>query len=248
MAGKAEFRKYGDRGAYHWDAFSRSIKRHNPYLAGRYALVLELLERAGLAGGKLLDIGCGDGALSYLMAMSGWDVTGLDYSPTGLGYAREKFREEGARASLMRGDSCRLPVKDGSLDAVVAADIIEHLAEQEAFLSEVHRVLKPGGAAVITTPVKVTETPVDPEHVREFSADEFRETLGRFFGGVKIVQSHPAKCVARYNMQYRFLGVVGRVKPYKYAYNIMSSYLGKNPFLEGVEGGNTQMSAICRKV
>ncbi|MBI5190043.1 MAG: class I SAM-dependent methyltransferase [Nitrospirae bacterium] len=247
MAGKAEFRKYGNRGAYHWDAFSRSIRRHNPYLAGRYRLVLELLECAKLPGRRLLDIGCGDGALSYLMTMAGWDVTGLDYSPTGLGFARDKFMEEGAAASFMRGDSCMLPVKDGSLDAVVAADIIEHLTEQEAFLAEIARVLKPGGAAVITTPVKVTEIPVDPEHVREFYPEEFRETLGRYFGSVEIIQSHPADCVARYNRQYRFLGVVGRMKPYKYIYNVMSSYVGNNPFLGSGGGGYTQMSAICRK-
>jgi ubiquinone/menaquinone biosynthesis C-methylase UbiE len=243
-----EFQKYAARGAYHWEALRRSVRRHNPYLAGRYALTLELLDKAGVQGDRALDIGCGDGALSFLLARDGWRVAGLDYSGAGLGLAREMFGRHGEQAGFMRGDSTMLPVKDGSQDAVVAADIIEHLREPERMLDEIARALKKGGAAVITTPVKMTDTPVDPEHVREFTEDEFRRMLAARFSDVEILLSHPADVMDRYNRTYRIFGVLGRLRPYRYIYNIMSCCLGMNPFLSaGRGGGYTQMSALCRK-
>lgn len=243
-----EFKKYASRGAYHWEALSRSVKRHNPYLAGRYKIVVEFLVKAGLKGKSVLDIGCGDGALSFLMAGGGWHVTGLDYSGTGLGLARKKFRERGVKASFFRGDSCNIPVKGDSLDAVVAADIIEHLREPEKMLSDIRRVLKSGGAAVITTPVKLTETPEDPEHVREFTEEEFRDILKKYFVDVEVRLSHPKAAVVKYGKAYRILGMFGRVRPYRYLYNAMSSYTGNNPFLAPALGGvYTQMSALARK-
>jgi ubiquinone/menaquinone biosynthesis C-methylase UbiE len=241
-----EFKKYGDRGAYHWDAFKRSVKRHNPYLAGRYRIVESMLEDAGLSGGRALDIGCGDGAISFLLAKGGWAVFGLDYSGTGLGLAREKFRERGKSAAFMRGDSCSLPIKDGAVDAVVAADIIEHLHEQERFLTEVVRVLRPGGAAVITTPVKLSDVPEDEEHVREYTEDEFREALERHFESVRILKTHPRECFDNYSRTVRLFGFIGRVRPYRYLYNFMSSYLDKNPFMS-CGGVSTQLSAIAQK-
>jgi ubiquinone/menaquinone biosynthesis C-methylase UbiE len=243
-----EFQKYSKRGAYHWDTLKCSIKKHNPYLAGRYRIVLDLLRNAGLGGRNVLDIGCGDGALSYLIAKDGWRVTGIDYSGTGLGLATDIFRERNACASFVRGDSCSLPVKDGSFDAVVAADIIEHLADPERLLKEINRVLKKGGTAVVTTPVKLTDVPVDPEHVREFTRDEFKDILDRHFDKVKIVISHPEPYVKRYGSTYRFLGFIGRFRPYKYLYNFMSSYMGYNLFLRpDSEGRYTQMSALVTK-
>jgi len=243
-----EFQKYAVRGAYHWDAFRISARRHNPYLAGRYALTLELLDKAGVEGDRALDIGCGDGALSFLLAKDGWRVAGLDYSGAGLGLARKNFGREKASAGFMRGDSTMLPVKDKCLDAVVAADIIEHLREPERMLDEIARSLKTGGAAVITTPVKLTDTPLDPEHVREFTEAEFRKMLEARFSGVEILLSHPADVMARYNKTYRIFGVFGRLRLYRYIYNIMSSLLGRNPFLSPDKGGGyTQMSALCRK-
>ena len=203
---------------------------------------------AGLAGRDLLDIGCGDGALGYMLAKDGWRVRGLDYSGTGLGFAAEMFAARDIPAMFVRGDSCSLPIKDGSMDAVVAADIIEHLHEPGRLLLESYRVLRPGGAAVITTPVKLSETPADREHVREFTEAEFRAALLEIFSEVELVLSHPAKYAARSNRTYRFFGLFGRLRPYKYLYNFMSSSVGRNPFLGPDDGsGFTQMTAICRK-
>ena len=247
MDGK-EFKKYGNRGAYHWEALARSVKKHNPYLSARYDIVLELLDKAGLSGRRVLDIGCGDAALSYLMVKAGWQVSGLDYSGTGLGLARQKFGENKARASFLRGDSCIIPVKDNSLDAVVAADIIEHLAEPERMLEEIRRVLKKGGAAGITTPVKIAEIPGDPEHVKEFTETEYRAILEKHFGKVEIKLSHPRAFVEKYKKVYRFMGVLGRMRPYKYWYNTASAYLNRNPFhMPAGKSFYTQMSALARK-
>lgn len=242
-----EFQKYKARGAYHWDAISLSIRKHNPFLVGRYGIVTGFLRASGVRG-KLLDIGCGDAALGYLMSREGMEVIGLDYSGSGIGHAVAKFGEKQIPPRFMRGDSCNLPVRDGSFDAVVAADIIEHLKEPEKMLSETRRALKDGGVAIITTPVKLTPVPVDPEHVMEFTEAEFRETLGRYFSDVEITLSHPEDTMKDYERSYRFLGLFGRIRPYKYLYNMMSSMFGINPFLRPAgKGRYTQMSAIARK-
>jgi len=243
-----EFAKYKARGAYHWEAFNRSVRKHSPFLAGRYELVVKTLQRTVRPGGRVLDIGCGDGALAYAITRAGYKVIGLDYSGTGLGLAKRKFSEMRVSAGLMRGDSTVLPVRDLTFDAIVAADIIEHLQEPEKMLEEISRALKPGGTAVITTPVKLTETPTDPEHVREFTEPEFKETLDRHFGGVDVTLSHPKGVMERYERRYRLLGIFGRVRPYRYWYNFLSSYMGNNPFMDFTSGEPTLMTAGCIKV
>lgn len=72
----------------------------------------------------------------------------FDLSPA----AVERCRGRGLQADVWNADGQRCPAKDASLDVVVAADVIEHLVNTDGFLSELHRILRPGGHLVVSTP------------------------------------------------------------------------------------------------
>ncbi|MEV6521697.1 class I SAM-dependent methyltransferase [Longispora sp. NPDC051575] len=109
---------------------------------------------AGLrTGDTALDLGCGTGrALPMLRAAVGprGTVLGLDVTPAMLDTARERGRAE--RATLLLGDARRLPLAAGSVDAVFAAGLVNHLPEPRAGLAELARVTRPGGTLVVFHP------------------------------------------------------------------------------------------------
>jgi 2-polyprenyl-6-hydroxyphenyl methylase/3-demethylubiquinone-9 3-methyltransferase len=94
--------------------------------------------RAGL---RILDLGTGKGRFARHLADEGAHVVGLDASAAMLGAARGLDR--------VHASADRLPFRDRAFDAVVAVEVIEHLADLDPVLAEVHRVLRPGGVAVL---------------------------------------------------------------------------------------------------
>lgn len=94
-------------------------------------------------GGHVLDLGCGEGALLQAAGLRG---TGADLNPERLALAVEK----GLR--VVRADAGRLPFADAGFDAVVCMEVLEHVPHMETVISEVARVLKPGGHWVISVP------------------------------------------------------------------------------------------------
>jgi ubiquinone/menaquinone biosynthesis C-methylase UbiE len=111
----------------------------------RYAVVASRLR-----GLRVLDAACGEGYGSFLLAGAGARVTGIDISADAIAHARERY----ARADLAfkQGSVTKLPLENGSVDAVVSFETIEHLAEQRDMLAEFRRVLTPTGILVISSP------------------------------------------------------------------------------------------------
>ena len=102
----------------------------------------------GLRPATVLDVGCGSGWLAGLLQQrTDATVIGVDIveglNPTGWSYLT---------ADVTRG----LPLRDGSVDCVVAGEIIEHVPDPDQMLTEIHRVLAPGGSLVISTPNMVS--------------------------------------------------------------------------------------------
>lgn len=110
---------------------------------------LELLAAAGVNGGSLLEIGCGDGDFLAQAARRNFSVEGIDYSTHSCAKAQARL---GAAARVHCGEIGVLADRRESFDLCVACDVIEHVRQPAAFLETLHRLLRPGGWVFIVTP------------------------------------------------------------------------------------------------
>lgn len=98
-----------------------------------------------VSGGRLLDVGCGGGYLSEEFAKAGLDVTGIDPSQRTVQAAGEHAARSGLRIDYEEGRAEAIPFGDSSFDYVSCCDVLEHVDDINATISEIARVLKPGG-------------------------------------------------------------------------------------------------------
>lgn len=185
-----EFLKYKMKGAYHWDQISVNPMKRNPFVLARYENVIALLKRScDLKQSKVLDVGCGDGVLTYLLRKEGVQASGLDYSHEAIAFAQEKTK--GLDIDYQQGSAYELPYDDNTFDAVVSSDVIEHLQDVNAYLDEIKRVVKPGGIIVLSTPIRYTEKPLDSMHVVEWFEGEYKEVIEKKLSQTEYFSSHP---------------------------------------------------------
>jgi len=134
---------------------------------------VESLPRAGDA----LDLGCGEGSLT--LAVRAGRLTAADVSRVALERARARL-EPDARLVELEPDA-PLPLGDGEFDLVLCAETIEHVRDVQLFLSEIRRVLRPGGTLALTTPAHLPvgrrPHPLSP-HLRFFTRRSLRTLLG----------------------------------------------------------------------
>lgn len=104
-----------------------------------------------LPAGKLdvLDVGCGTGEISLLMARMGHNVTGIDISEKMMQQAVSKAREAGLAIDFRPGDAERTGFADGSFDVVICRFLLWTLPDPQAALHEWHRILKSGGKVLV---------------------------------------------------------------------------------------------------
>ncbi|WP_395392698.1 glycosyltransferase [Novosphingobium sp. BL-8A] len=150
--------------------------------------LMEHLHRALMArtlcrGKDVLDIASGEGYGSALISQVARSVIGVDISEEAVAHATAAYGRE--NLSFKQGSAHAIPVADASVDVVISFETIEHFSGHETFLSEIRRVLKPGGLAVISTPdianYSPEREPPNPYHVHEMSRDEFRDLMDSFF-------------------------------------------------------------------
>jgi len=134
------------------------------YDSGIRAMKLKLVGNllANIKGRKVLDIGAGIGNISSMCCDLGAEVVATDYSPSMIMKIRERHR---GRFGVLACEANSLPFCSNHFDVVLLLDVIEHLYKVEETISEIRRVMKPGGKFIITTPK------------RGFSVDNFHRII-----------------------------------------------------------------------
>jgi len=147
-----------------------------------------LLERVS-AGQRVLDLGCGEAHFAAELAQAGAEVVGADVAEHALRRARARHPQLELTLLPAQGP---WPLADASFDAVWAGEVIEHVADTAAWMSELRRVLRPGGRLLLSTPANAPPSLLraalsprafaarfDPlgEHLRFYSARTLRALL-----------------------------------------------------------------------
>ena len=100
-------------------------------------------------GLRALDVGCGGGYLSEELARLGFNVSGVDPAPASLAAAQSHAKQSGLTIDYRVAQAESLPFPDGSFDLVTCCDVLEHVQDLDRTLSEIARVLKPGGIFIV---------------------------------------------------------------------------------------------------
>jgi ubiquinone/menaquinone biosynthesis C-methylase UbiE len=188
-----EFDKYLKKQAYHWtEAEFVSFSAFNPLLRGRYEALLQLGRQKAE---RVLEIGAGDG---YLLGkchqwLQSHQHVGVDRSFEGIQQAVQQFSVWNLQGVFSVSDSSALPFLSNSFDLVLFADVIEHLPDSEKAVSEICRVLKPGGTLLLSTPMKKAGKKWDSLHVHEFSPTDLTKLLAGYFPQTTLWWCWPRK-------------------------------------------------------
>ena len=140
------------------------------------------------AGLDVVDMACGEGYGTDVLAGRAARVTGVDANPEAHEHARLKYARPGVRFVRDLVESY-----DEPCDAVVFLQTIEHVQDPEAVLEHLRGMLRPGGAAYVSTPNLLTLAPPgaeksdNPWHVKEYRAGEFRALCERVFPDVELL-------------------------------------------------------------
>jgi ubiquinone/menaquinone biosynthesis C-methylase UbiE len=150
------------------------VERAHWYYAGKREIVRAWLARVGPPAAEqvLLDCGAGTGLFAEEMAAC-CRVLVLDDHEEALRLLRRRFRPE--QIVQLEGD--RVPLPDGALDYVTALDVLEHVPDDAAVVRGFHRLLKPGGCAVVTVPASMAlwgEWDVALHHFRRYDRPQLQ--------------------------------------------------------------------------
>jgi ubiquinone/menaquinone biosynthesis C-methylase UbiE len=128
-------------------------------------------------GDSILDCGCGYGFyLRLLDDLTGADITGLDPDRERIDHCRRVLGDR-SRLSFVEGSAEALPFDDGAFSHAICSEVLEHLEDDRKALSELHRVLGPGGVLVVTVPSRTYPAAWDPLNFG------LERAFGRHFSG-----------------------------------------------------------------
>jgi SAM-dependent methyltransferase len=181
--------------------------------AGRRATAGRLLDLIGRyrAGGRLLDVGCGHGLLADEARNRGWEVQGLELSANTAGYARERLGLEVHEKTL----DDFAATNPGQFDAIVLADVIEHLDDPEGAIDRAYELLAPDGVFLVVTPDpgSITARLAGPRWWGYLPAHTYllpRATLRELLSARGLVISEDIPLVRSFSARYWFEGLADR--------------------------------------
>lgn len=146
----------------------RDPKHLNKWSLRRAEIILQFLQSLNLDYPKILDLGCGTGWLSAMLANFG-PTTGVDLAESVIATARARS----PNVTFFAGDIFKMSLLAEHFDVVVSQEVIAHVLDQVAYLDRAVHVLKPGGYLIITTPNKFIIDrgdfpPQPPEHIERW--------------------------------------------------------------------------------
>jgi SAM-dependent methyltransferase len=154
------------------------IAEENYWFRRHEAAYLALLPYC--ADATVLEAGCGEGYGAAFIAARARRVVAVDYDRMAIEHVALRYPE----VTPVRANLAYLPILSSTVDVVANFQVLEHLWDQDGFLAECFRVLRPGGRLLVTTPNRITftpdsDTPLNPYHTRELSASELDVLLRR---------------------------------------------------------------------
>lgn len=143
---------------------------------------------------NVLDIACGVGYGSYIMAVnhSSANLTGMDISQKTIDFANKYYSRENIQ--YICGNCLKAPLQDGSFDVIVTYETVEHIDEDELFLTKLHKALKNTGTLILSTPNQ-DFLPFDkkqhPYHIKHYKKSEITDLLDQCGFEIKEVFGQP---------------------------------------------------------
>ena len=144
---------------------SSKVRDRESRLRKAEKITFALTELAGyeLANGTGLDLGCSSGVITHAIAPLFGQTIGLDYDSEAL---KNVDRSAGVIASFLRSDAMGLPLASSSVDVIVCAQVYEHVPDDQLMVSEMFRVLRPGGLVFFSGPNRLY--PIEPHYFLPF--------------------------------------------------------------------------------
>ena len=174
---------------------SAEIASDNPV---HQRLLFPYVEAAQIVRGSVLEIGCGWGRGLELLTEAADHYTGLDKNDELI----TSLQREYPAATFIQANIPPLStLNDNTFDYIVTFQVIEHIENDDLFIREAHRVLKPGGKLLLTTVNKTFSLTRNPWHVREYLADELKSLMQKYFAAVDTRGIHGNDKVMTYYEQ-----------------------------------------------
>jgi SAM-dependent methyltransferase len=185
---------------------------------------LDYLERrvdfAGFAGRRVLDLGCGLGNDAARFARGGAAVTLVDLAPRALELARANFAQRGLPGTFLEGNGEALELPEGSFDLVWCHTVLHFTPEPARMVREIHRVLAPGGQAILMGVNRRSWmrllhrlARVEIDHLAApvfhwFTRDEFAALLAPFAEARVVVERFPVRTVVHKGLKARLFNTL----------------------------------------
>jgi 2-polyprenyl-3-methyl-5-hydroxy-6-metoxy-1,4-benzoquinol methylase len=173
--------------------------------------------------GDVLEVGCGEGRGLELIIPKSKTFTAVDKIEPVIKKLQTKFPQGTFR-------SMNIPplggLADNSYDTVVSFQVIEHIQDDALFLSEIRRVLKPGGLALLTTPNRKMSLSRNPWHIREYLPKELENLARKYFNNVTLKGiTGNEKVMTYYDQNKRSVERITRFDIFNLQYKLPASIL-----------------------